>query len=86
MYLALIECVPTARPDVVKVALFTPTFVVPNKVVPSKKLTLPVDGAGNTVAAKVTALLRADGLALEVMVVEVGAWVTPRDSVDVSGL
>jgi hypothetical protein len=82
----VIEWVPGASEDVMKVPLPALRFTVANKVAPSKNFTLPVADAGDTVAVKLTGLLRTDGLALDVSEVDVGACVTPSIRLDVAGL
>jgi hypothetical protein len=74
----VIECVPTASVDVVKVATWNPPTVlkvpVPRAVVPSLKVTVPVGGfvpVVTTVAVKVTATPCFAGFELEVRVVVV---------------
>ena len=78
-YTMVMECVPTARVDVVNVALPLLSVPVPNTVVPSLKLTVPVgipEVAGLTVAVKVTVWPNIDGFAEGTTDVEVAALFT----------
>lgn len=59
----MIECDPTARVDVVSIALPPLSVPVPRAVVPSLNVTVPVGvpDVAVTVAVKVTAWSKADG-------------------------
>jgi len=74
-YSAVIECVPTVSPDVLKLAWPALSVPVPSVVVPSLKVMVPVGVAvplvGVTVAVKVTDWPCFDGFALETTVVVV---------------
>lgn len=78
LYFAVIECEPaiSAVAWVVKLATSPDRLALPNEVLPSKKVTLPVGAppyAGVTVAAKVTTWPYEEGLVLELTVVDVPA-------------
>ena len=66
LYTAVIECVPTARDEVVSVATPPESVPRPRGVVPSRKLTVPVGtpAGEDTVAVSVTAFCASTVLAL----------------------
>src|SRR5580658_2184914 len=92
----MIECVPTLKPDVLKVATPEPFNVaVPRTVVPSSKVTVPVGvpepGAlAVTVVVNVTDWPKSDGLADELTLVLVPSsptvWLTADDVLPVKSL
>lgn len=69
LYGAVMEWLPTARPEVEKAAVPPLRVPLPRTEVPSKNVTLPVAVAGDTVAVKVTNCPASEGLTLEVTVV-----------------
>src|SRR5438552_13201934 len=81
-YCAVMLCAPTLRVEVAKVACPLPSNVpVPMLLAPSRNVTAPVGvpepgATAETVAVKVTAWPKAEGLLSEVTVVEVLAWLT----------
>jgi hypothetical protein len=82
-YTAVIECIPTARVEVVKVATPDPFSVpVPRVVVPSINVTLPVGVSllGETVAVKVTLLPTVILLAVVISAVVVLSVVTVTET------
>jgi hypothetical protein len=75
----VIEWLPTANVEVVKVAFPRLSLSVPSTVAPSLNVTVPVgvpEVAGFTVAVKVTAWPTADGFTEETTEVVDAAWVT----------
>ena len=85
-YLAVIECVPTAKEDVLNVACaFAPSEPLPIWLVPSRKVTLPVGvplTALETAAVKVSCCPAVTVAAEEVSAVEVAAWTVSLTAVD----
>jgi hypothetical protein len=79
----VIECDPSASVEVLKVAIPLLRVPVPNVVLPSLKVTVPVAAEGETVAVKVTETPAADGFDDEVRVTVVVAlftvWVSAED-------
>ena len=79
----MIECDPNASVEVLKVAIPLLRVPVPNVVLPSLKVTVPVAAEGETVAVKVTVTPDADGFDDEVRVTVVVAlftvWVSAED-------
>jgi len=67
----VIEWLPTARPEVVKVVCPVLKVELPSAVVPSRKVTVPVAEEGETVAVNVTDWPEVDGLRVEVAAVVV---------------
>jgi hypothetical protein len=81
LYLAVIECVPADRIEIVKVAMPELRFAVPRVEVPSKKVTVPVGipepgATALTVAVNVTPSPKTDGFSDDVTVVELLALLT----------
>ena len=64
----MMEWIPAASADVVNVTVLPVIVTMSSVVVPSRKLTVPVAAAG-TVAVKVTALPKNEGLGEEVRVI-----------------
>jgi len=74
------EWVPAVKLEVANVAVPPLTFAVPSVAAPSRKVTVPVAPAGETVAVKVTACPKVDGLRLEATPVVVFALLTLCDT------
>jgi hypothetical protein len=70
----VIECVPTVNAETTNCAEFDESVAEPSEVAPSMNVTAPVavvPAGGRTVAVKVTLWSKAEGFALELMVVVV---------------
>jgi len=78
----VIECEPTARAEMLYVALPLLSGPVPNCVLPSINVTVPVAVAGVTVAVNVTEEPNNDGFTDEANVVVVAVWFTVWVSVE----
>jgi hypothetical protein len=78
LYTALIECIPTAKDEVVSVATPPESVPGPRGVVPSRKLTVPVGtpAGEDTVAVSVTAFCASTVLALLATAIAAGAGLT----------
>jgi len=72
LYVAVTECGPTARVDVVRDALPALTAFVPSDVAPSKNWTVPVAADGETVAVNVTLCPKVEEPTLDESIVVVG--------------
>ena len=68
-YLALIECAPPVKAEVLSEAVSPLTLAVPNEVAPSKNSTVPVTPEGVIDAFNFTSCPYVDGLLLEETVV-----------------
>jgi hypothetical protein len=77
---AVIEWLPTARPEVETDALPPLKVAVPSEVAPSKNCTVPVATEGRTVAENVTDCPDVEGLTLEARLVVEAAWLTVSDT------
>jgi len=72
----VIECDPSASVEMLKVAIPLLRVPVPNVVLPSLKVTVPVAAEGETVAVKATVTPDADGFDDEATVVVVFVLLT----------
>ena len=75
-YVAVIECLPTERVAMARVARPFDTAPLPRDCEPSKNVTVPVAAVFEIVAVKVTVCPRLEGSGLEVTVVVVFALFT----------
>jgi hypothetical protein len=84
LYVATIECDPTESADVLYVASPPLIATVPNDLLPSANIAVPVAVAGMTVAVNLTGDPNADGSADEVSVTAVVAWLTINCTVPIA--